>query len=119
MSRFRIDLDRLFRQWYRCAIEFRLQVQTSNGEDSWCKIDMCGHRINSAILGYTRAADKQWHTDIFFEAALLSRLQSVLTDVVAVIRGIDDVCIVEHIGFLEALDDGIYELVDCLKSPQP
>ena len=63
-------------------------------------------------LGDAGPADDEGHADVGLEAAHLARVQAVLADVEAVVRGVEDVGVVEQALVLEALDHLADELVD-------
>lgn len=62
--------------------------------------DVCvrrGQRLHGA-LGHAGPADEEGDVDVFFDVAALAGGQAVLADVVAVVGGVDQVCVVEDGG---------------------
>jgi hypothetical protein len=45
---------------------------------------------------HARPFDYQRNVDIFFKPTFLSRVQAMLRDVVAIISGVDDICVVQN-----------------------
>ena len=106
------------------AIEVFSVRLANNREDCRYHVRMCGYNLGGFINRYIGAPYDQWNVDNLLKATFLSRLESVLTNVVAVVGGIYYVSIVEetlpHVGdyvinhfvnSLEGLDTGAIELI--------
>jgi hypothetical protein len=61
-------------------------------------------------------ADYKGDVDIFLKSTFLARVETMLGDVVAVVCGVDDVCIIEDPVFLELCHNAFNKLIHCLES---
>jgi hypothetical protein len=71
--------------------------------------------IGGNISGDARTTYNQRHIDIFFEAAFLSRLEAVLSNVVPIVGRIYDVSVVKHTTLFQTRNNTIHDLVDSLQ----
>lgn len=88
---------------YRGAIEVVLEIDAHHGEDSRCDVGVGICNVRGDVLGHTRATNEERNVYVFFEAAAFARIKTVVADVKAIIRGVDDVLdesatCVEHLG---------------------
>lgn len=78
---------------------------------------MCGHQFVFDLPDLDPwASDDQWNVDILVEAAFLSRIKTMLRDVVPIVGGVDDVGVIKNLRLLEARNKPFYEFINCLKS---
>lgn len=47
--------------------------------------------VRSDVLGHTRATNEERNVYVFLEAATLARIQTMVADVKAIVRGVNDV----------------------------
>lgn len=100
------------------AIKVFAQRDASKLKDGRSQVDMCCYGILFVTGGNTRTSNEQRHLDIFFISASFSRRQSVLANVEAIVRCVDNVCVVTLTTLLETPDKRIHQLVNCLKNAQ-
>lgn len=67
-------------------------------------------------FGYPWSADNKRHVNIFLESALFARLEPMLADVVAIVAGVEDICVVKDSSLVKACNDLLDNLVHCLES---
>ena len=60
--------------------------------------------------GNTRSPDYKGDVYVFLKATFLARVETVLGDMVAIICGVDDVCIIEDAVFLELCHNAVNKL---------
>ena len=80
---------------------------------------MTGRCIDRATGTDTRSPNHQWDIDIFFEALLLSALQSVLAQVVSIVRGVDDIGLARDAFLIKLLNETFYHDVHRLQRALP
>jgi hypothetical protein len=74
--------------------------------------------LRSEILGHTGPSDDKWDVDVLLETAFLAWLQPMLSDVVSVVRRVEDVSIVQDTIGLETGEDAIDQLINSLEGSQ-
>lgn len=79
---------------------------------------MSGHSILHVALRNARSADEQRDTDILLKAAGLPWWQTMLTDVEAIVGGVNDIGVVQLVALLETGYQQVYKLVYALQSTQ-
>jgi hypothetical protein len=78
-----------------------------------------GRCIDRATGTDTRSPNHQWNVDIFLEALLLSALQSVLAQMVSIVRGVDDIGPAQDAFLIKLLDETFYHDVYRLQRSLP
>ena len=104
--------------WDRHAVKFWPGFLADQIQESGRKVRMCGHDVSDFAFRNSRTADDEGNVDVFFEAAFLPRLESVLADMVAVVGRVDDVGVVQDAVFVEAGYDTVNNLVHGLEGTQ-
>jgi len=66
---------------------------------------MCGHHVESPASSDAWATDNKWDVNIGVESAFLTRMHPMLTDVVAIVRGVEDIGVVQKAFAIEHLDE--------------
>lgn len=78
-------------QWDRRSVQIMWEGCACQREEGWCQICMGSHNFADLPLRNSRATYNQWDVDVFLESALFSWLQSMLTYVITIVTGIEDV----------------------------
>lgn len=104
--------------WDRHAVEFWPGLLADQIQESGRKVCVCGHDVSDFAFRNSRTADDEGNVDVFFEAAFLARLESVLADMVAVVGRVDDVGVIQDAVFVEAGYDTVNNLVHGLEGTQ-
>jgi hypothetical protein len=104
--------------WDRHAVEFWPGLLADQIQKSGRKVRLCGHDVSDFTFRNSRTADDEGNVDVFFEAAFLPRLESVLADMVAVVGRVDDVGVIQDAVFVKAGYDTVNNLVHGLKGTQ-
>ena len=73
------------------------------------------HNFRCLALWNSRSANYQWNVNVFFEAASLSWLQTVLADVKPIVRRINNVCVLKNPQILKFLENSVNHFVDSLE----
>lgn len=73
---------------------------------------------SDSLRGDARPTDNERHVDVGLEAARLARMQPMLANVVAIVRGVEDEGVFEHAGFVETSDDRFNNLIYRLQRPE-
>lgn len=76
---------------------------------------MTCHEIRSMVSGDPWASDDEGDVDVLFESALFSWLKAMLADVVAVVCGVDYVCLFQYSSSLQFLHELGDDLIDGLQ----
>lgn len=63
-------------------------------------VNVCRNGILDTTLWNTRPPDKEWHSNVLFKPTGLPGWEAVLSDMVSVVRGVDDVSIVQLVAIL-------------------
>jgi hypothetical protein len=100
----------------RGSVKVAAKVRACKSENRRSEVDVCGHGVLNRPGRYTWTSDEEWYADVFVEATLLARRQSVLAQVVPIVRTVDDVCLVKYASIFKLLSHLLYNLVDTLKS---
>lgn len=95
------------------------QLDTGQIEDGGRKIDMRRHGVLDKTCCDAWSADVQGNANVLVEATFLTRRETVLTEVVAVVGRVDDVGVIEDACLIELCDDLLDDLIHALKSLQP
>jgi len=78
---------------------------------------MCSDNVVLNLASFhTGSSDNQRDVDVFLESTFLSRIETVLRDVVAVVGGVDNICVIQHLGFLEVIYQSCDKLINSLES---
>lgn len=96
-------------------------VKRNTGEFEQCRDNVGVRRGESDFPAwcYAGAANNEWHVDVFFDVARLAGGHSMLTNVVPIVAGIDDVGIGKDFWALfQPGDEAADQLVDRLKGLQ-
>ena len=102
-------------QRYSGAVEVGSRFGSDQRKDGRGKVSVRSHDVGHLSTRDLGSADDKWNVNVLFEAALLARLKSMLANVIAVIAGINDVCIVEDAVSLKTRDNSVYEFVQSLE----
>lgn len=77
-------------------VEIVMKRNASEVEDGGRQICVGGGLVNGDISIHVRTTDKEGHTDILLPRTSLSRSKPVLTDMVAIVRCVDNIGVVEQ-----------------------
>ena len=56
---------------------------------------MCADDVGGVSSCDSGTADDEWDMNVFFESAFFAGVKALLRNVVAVVSGVDDMCVVE------------------------
>ena len=79
------------------SVEIRSDLPTRKRKESRSQIGMRSHNISKFALWNVRATHDQGNIDILFKTTFFPRLKPVLANMVAVVGGIEDVCVFEKV----------------------
>ena len=96
------------------TIEVSSQLSASQMEECWCEVGVARYHVFRKAHWDAWAPDHHGDVDVFFEGALLSWLEAVLADVVAVVGGVEDVRVVEQVVSFQPRDNAVDHLIDGL-----
>lgn len=99
----------------RLAVKVVMEVDAGQREQGGDDVRVGGGLVVGRAAGDARAAHDKGHVDVLLDARRLSRREPVLADVEAVVRGVDDVGVVEQAQGVELRDDALDQLVDGLQ----
>ena len=104
-------------EWDGGAVEVdrHMLFRASERNDGRRQIGVGGDEIDADACGDAGSADDEGHIDVFFVGAALAGRQSVLADVEAVVRGIEDVGVIQEVVGREESDGAVDHVVDCLQ----
>jgi len=85
-------------------------------EDGGREVGVGTNYVGGVSSSDTGSPDYKGDVDIFLKSAFFAWVETVLRDVVAIVRGVDDVCIVQDAMFLELCHNTVNKLVHCLES---
>lgn len=105
-------------KWNRYAIKVLPWLEAKDLENGGSQVSMRRDTRRDPSLCNSGTTDHKRNVYIFLIAALLSRWQTVLSDVKAIVATIYQVRIVEDVMLVECLDNSLHELIDGLKSPK-
>lgn len=95
-----------------------IQREAKHIQDGGCKVNMRGAKANRLSLWDAWPTDDERDVYVFFIPANLTRRQTMLANVVAVVGGIDDVRVIEHAVRVEFLNNVLHHLVNRLQRPE-
>lgn len=100
----------------RSSVKVAAKVRACESENRRSEVNVCSYSILNGSGGYTWTSDEEWYADVFVKATLLARGQSVLTQMITIVRTVDDVCLVQYVSIFKLLSYLLYNLVDTLES---
>jgi hypothetical protein len=79
------------------SVEIRSDLPTRKRKESRSQIGMRSHNISDFALWNVRATHDQGNIDVLFKTTFFPRLKPVVANMVAVVGGIEDVCVFEKV----------------------
>lgn len=108
-------LEAFFGQRNWLAVEACPKRCVSQTQKCGCEVGMGSDDLADLALWHSGAADQQRDVGVFQQAALFSRIQTVLADVEPIVRGVKDVGVVQDVILLQLLDHAVDELINGLQ----
>jgi len=108
----------LLGRYVGCRVRDRLAVElgalrcASHVQDGRREIDMGADEICCPVFGNPGSANYQRDVDVLFECILLPGSEPVMSEVEAIVAGIDDERVIKLFGILQNVYDAFYEVID-------
>src|SRR5687768_15770655 len=79
---------------------------------------MCSHCFSDLALPNSRSSNNQGNINVCLKTTFFAWLKAMLTDMVAVVCGVEYERVVEESMLLQSVNEAIYKLVHCLECLQ-
>lgn len=97
------------------AVKVSGVLSTGPVNDGGHDVEMRSDKVDGLALGNVGSANHHRHIHIFLVGAALAGGQAVLADVEAVVTGVDDVGVLQHVVLLQLLDRALDQIIDRLQ----